>query len=425
MKVSTASAALWLLCSIVSADTNATNPAHGRDAMTARHLGHYLSQLKRNIFGYEYVKTDEESSKLRDSWIRPVTISYTLTRQNPYNGQQAPETQSESASIVINQPVFQSGGIYYAIKYAAAVQETGRYSVAQQERQLIKQAVSLLMQIRQTELTIEKQELQIDNARINLEQKHEQYLSGQLDSGFLNNAIIELNVVKQVLLDLQTTKERLVSSFESISDLDYRTAAIPVLAILDEQTFLRQNIDLKLAQSTREKEKYFKNTTVASYLPNINLQASYNWQKQESFFFAGASAVKSSPPETAFHRYGITASMPIDVNAINDYEAAQAAYLKAQVQIDDTKRALKALYEQVMQNIRNFEAKIALSKENIKLYTTLRKDTEELFQAGLKTNYDVQILRNSETIEAINQKIYQIDRQLELLDLYEKLSQDS
>ena len=90
--------------------------------------------------------------------------------------------------------------------------------------------------------------------------------------------------------------------------------------------------------------------------------------------------------------------------------------------IDDTKRSLKALYDQVMQNLENIGGKIELSKENKSLYESLLHDTKEQYAAGYKTRYDVETLANSAQIETLNQRIYEIDRQLELLNLYEKLS---
>lgn len=414
MRGSYAFAALWLLCSALAASEH--------NATTGKGLSAYLSQLKREAFGYDFAITEAQSKQLRDSWIQPVIIRYSLNRQNPYNEQGAPQTQQQSASIAIDQPLFQSGGIYYGIKYAQASRDVNRLSIAQQERTLIKQAVELLMQIKQADLGIKKQQLQVENSEINLIQKREQYGSGQLDSGFLNNAVIERNIARQALLDLQTAKERLVSAFESISDLDYRTAKIPFLAQVDAARFMQETIDLKLVERQREQERYNRNVTLASYMPSINLQASYNWQKQESFFFAGATAVKSEPPETVYYRYGLSASLPISYNSGRDYEASRLAYLKSKVTIDDTKRALKALYEQVMQNLHNTDAKIALSKENEALYATLLADTKELYKAGYKTRYDVDTLANSRQIETLNQRIYEIDRQLELLTLYEKLS---
>lgn len=421
MKGSHAFAALWLLCSgLLAAEQNADvaleMQPHSKQTRPSDSLEAYLSLLKREAFGYDYAKTEQESAALRDSWINPIVISYTLNRQNPYNEKGAPETQQESASIAIDQPIFRSGGIYYGIKYAEATRDVGMLSIEQQERTLIKQAVELLMQIKQSNLGIEKQKLQVDNTDINLLQKREQYMSGQLDSGFLNNAIIERNVAKQTLLDLQTAKERLVSAFESISDLDYRTAKIPFLAMVDESRFMDETIDLALAQRQREQERYNKDVTLAAYLPSINLQASYNWQKQEKSVATFVSG------ETTYYRYGVKASMPIDFNSVNDYEASKLAYLKAQVLIDDTKRALRALYDQVMQNLENIGAKLELSKENETLYATLLRDTQEQYEAGYKTKFDVELLANSKRIETLNQRIYEIDRQLELLNLYEKLS---
>ncbi|WP_345977525.1 TolC family protein [Sulfurimonas sp. HSL3-7] len=390
----------------------------------AASLEEYLSELKRRQFGYEYEKADQESSKLRDSWIQPVKISYSITRQNPYNEQGREEVENQNGAIAIDQPIFQSGGIIYGIKFANASREYANYSIDQQKRIMIKQAVDLLMQIKQSELSIAKQQLQIANSEINLEQKREQYLNGQLDSGFLNNAILEKNIAVQALYDLETGNEQLIAQFKKISDLDPKRAKIPFLALLDEGTFLARNIDLKLAESESEKNRYNKNVTLMKYLPAVNLQASYNWQKQQSNFVLPTGPTTIQSPETIYYRYGLSASMPLDINSYNDFEAAKVEYLKSQVVIDDKKRELKLLYEQVMQNLKKYDKKIALADDNRNLYEALLDETRGLFKAGYKTQYDVDTLSNSLEIEGINKKIYEIDKQLELLSLYEKVSSD-
>lgn len=386
-------------------------------------LEDYLSELKRKQFGYEYEKTDQESSKLRDSWIRPVMLQYSISRSNPYNEDGAADSESQNAAIVLDQPIFQSGGIIFGVKFANASREFANYSIDQQKRIMIKQTIDLLMQVKQSDLTIEKQHLQISNSTINLEQKQEQYLNGQLDSGFLNNAIIEKNVVTQALFDLETRNYQLIAQFKKLSDLDPQTAKIPFLAIVNEEKFLEQNIDVKLAESESEKNRLYKNVTLVKYLPAVNLQASYNWQKQDSVFPAGGTFI-SNTAETNFYRYGVQASMPLDINSFNDFEATKVEYLKSLVVIDDKKRELKLLFDQVMQNLSNYDKKIELAEENRKLYKGLLADTEDLFRAGYKTQYDVDILSNSMAIEEINKKIFEIDKQLELLTLYEKMTSD-
>ena len=42
-----------------------------------------------------------------------------------------------------------------------------------------------------------------------------------------------------------------------------------------------------------------------------------------------------------------------------------------------------------------------------------------MYNAGYKTHYDVSLLENSVQIQKIDLKIFEIDRQLELLTLYE------
>ncbi len=380
----------------------------------------YISELKHKEFSYDYEKSLVEKKKLRDSWIQPLQLHYTISKSNPYNEQGSSEQQTQNAAIVMDQPIFKSGGIYYGIKFSQASYKYNKYSIDVAKRKLIKEAVQLLMQIKQSELGIVRQELQIDNSRINLEQRQEQYLNGQLDSGFLNNAIIEKNKVTQALYDLQTNKERLVSKFQAISDSDYKNTTIPHLELVSEDKFLEHNIDIKQVQSERDMNRYNNKVTIAKYLPSVSVTAGYNWEKQEDISFLGSSTA-INPPETAYYNYGLKVTMPLDFNTFRDVESSQIEYLKSLVLVDDKKRELKALYEQVTQNLSNIDKKIGLSVDNKKLYAKLLNETIQLYKAGYKTEYDVKNLRNSVEIEDVDQKIFKLDKQLELLNLYEKL----
>lgn len=372
-------------------------------------LDSYISDNKKAQFEYDYEKNEAESSKLRDSWIAPLNINYNYSISNPYRTKQT----SQSAGVSMDQPIFQSGGIYYGIKFAQASRKYTNYSVDVAKRKLVKDAISLLMQIKQTDLKIKKQKLLIKNAEINLELKKEQYISGQLDSGFLDNAIIDKNTVTQALYDIQTTKERLVSQFNAISDMPYKSAKIPHLNMLKKDEFLAHNIVINMNDSEIEKNRYSKNVTIAKYLPKLSFTAGYSWSKTEN------NAYQFGPNEKDYYDYGIKASMPIDINTFVDVESSRVEYLKAKVVLEDKKRELTSLYDQVMQNIENYDKKRELSVENQKIYEKLVSDTKDLFNAGYKTEYDVELLENSYLIQGIDLKIYDIDKQLELLTLYE------
>ena len=382
-------------------------------AEDTQHLDKYISENKKEQFNADYDKNEAESSKLRDSWIAPINLNYNYSRSNPFENKQKQKT----AGIAMDQPIFQSGGIYFGIKFAEASRIYGNYSVDVTKRKVVKDAVSLLMQIKQTNLKESKQKLQIENSEINLAQKKEEYLNGQLDSGFLNNAIIEKNIVTQSLYDIQTNKQRLISKFKAISDAHPKELFIPRLDILTKDQYLGSNIILSMSQSELERNGYNKNVTISKYLPRVNFTAGYNWQKNEDQTFFAGSGTNSS--ETDYYNYGFRATLPLDINTFRDIEVSKLDYLKSKLVIEDRKRELTAVFEQVMQNIQNFDNKKQLSTENSDLYKELLADTTQQYQAGYKTKYDVDLLQNSLEIQDLDIQIFEIDKQLELLTLYE------
>ncbi|MEA2072274.1 MAG: TolC family protein [Campylobacterota bacterium] len=374
-------------------------------------LDSYISEYKKQEFGYDYEKSEAESSKLRDSWVAPIQLQYSYSRSKPKND----ELTSQNAAIKMDQPIFQSGGIYYGIKFANASKKYSDYSIDVAKRKMIKETISLLMQIKQTTLREEAQKLQIKNSEINLEQKKEQYLSGQLDSGFLDNAVIQRNIVIQALYDIQTAKERLITQFQTLSDLDYKEATIPHLEYISSEEFIKHNIVLKQNEADVVKNDYYHNVTIAKYLPKVSLTAGYTWNNSEQQFSNNFVAQNN----LSYYDYGVRTSMPLDINMFRDIESVKVDYLKSKVLQEDKKRELRALFDQVLHNIENFDKKISLSNENIEIYSRLLSDTTDLFTAGYKTQEDVNTLQNSLDIQTIDSKVYEIDKQLSLLNLYE------
>ncbi|WP_310439887.1 TolC family protein [Sulfuricurvum sp.] len=393
----------WLLCSLV-----AGYPLLGSEPI--------LSTLKEEQFGFDYRKASLQSDILRDSWLQPVILRYSYSKSDQYDG----DGTTENGTVSIDQPIFRSGGIYYGIKFAEASRRYSNLSIDAARQKLIKEAVSLLMQIRQSDLRLAKQELLIANSGLNLELKTESYLHGELDSGFLDNAIIEKNLLTQGLYDMQTLKERLISAYESISDAPYTTTTIPKLSLIEVERFESEAIDLALAQSDINKNRWNANMIRAKYLPQISLNGAYNWNKIENPAFAGS--IMPIHAQSRYTTYGVSASMPLDFNEFREMEISRIDVLKSGVMMADKKRELRSLYQQVRHNLANSDKKMALARENQKLYEKLLGDTRELFRAGYKTEYDVNMLANSAKIQEIETQIIDVDRQLELLNLYEKVN---
>lgn len=393
----------WLLSSLVL-----SLPLLGVDTL--------LSALKEEQLELDYRRTQLQSDILRDAWLQPLVVRYSYGKSDQYEG----DSTTQTAAVLIDQPIFRSGGIYYGIKFAEASRRATNLSIDAARQKLIKEAAGLLMQIRQSDLRIAKQELLISNAGLNLELKTESYLHGELDSGFLDNAIIEKNLLTLSLFDLQTQKAKQISAYESISDAPYSTTPIPKLRWFEQSFFESEAIDLKLTQSESEKSHWNANMIRAKYLPSISINAAYNWNRLDDAKFAGM--LGSVSVENHYTTYGLTATMPIDFNEFREMESARIETLKSTLQIADKKRELNALYQQVRHNLSNSEKKRALAEENQKLYAKLLADTEELYKAGYKTEYDVKMLSNSHKIQQIEKEIIELDTQLELLNLYEKVN---
>ena len=376
-------------------------------------LDKFISENKKKQYDFDHKKNKEQSTILRDSWINPLNVSYTYSKSNPYTKVQL----NQNAAIKMDQPIFRGGGILYGVKFANASKKYTDYSIEIAKRKMIKDAISILMQIKQVDLKISKQELQIKNSEINLALKKEQYLSGQLDSGFLDNAVIERNSVIQALYDIQTSKEGLISSFNTISDLDYHSAKVPHLELLNQEQFLEYNLGLEMLKSQVKRDKENKGVIRAKYLPTISVTAGYNWSKTDSQFNFGTQ-------EKNYYDYGLKAYMPISINTFRDIESSKIDYLKSEVLALDKKREQKALFEKVIQSLNNLDKKQRLSVENMGIYDKLLVDTRELYRVGYKTEYDVQTLENSLKISELDSKIYEMDKQLELLNLYEMYARE-
>ena len=389
---------LWLSCSLALLASEGSSQTKN-----------YLSTTKQKTYELEYKKNEASYSILRDSWIAPIQLNYSYIKTNPYDVVQT----NQSASVRLRQPIFQSGGIYFGIKYAQALKKYSDYSVKVAEYKAMGSVLSLLMNIKQTSLKIKKQKLLILNAKINLEQKKEQYLSGQLDASYLDGAIIEKNLAEQMLYDLESAKERLVSSFTTMSDKEYITLLLPHFERMKKDDFLAHNFVMKQKNAQVDMQSENHNVTTTKYLPSVNLVGGYNWTKNEN------PAMPIGASERDYYDYGVAINLPLSINSFKDVQSSKIEYLKAKLSAKDKVLEVGLLYDQVMLSVKNLDKKLGLSHQNITLREKLLEDTKRLFEAGYKTHYDVNLLENSLAIEKLNLSIYNIETNITLLPLYE------
>ena len=392
-----------LVCSLLAA--SALHAGGGPESL--------LSALKQKSFDLQHEKNSADSGQLEFSWINPVTISYDYSNSNQFDRTQI----NRSLSVRVDQPIFKSGGIWYAVKYAKASRKVGDIGIEAQRRAMIKQAVASLFNIRKSLLQIKKQKLLIENDRIDIERKKEQYLSGDLDSSFLDQAILQKNRDTMALFSLEESLAQLRRSFADLSDLDPDKVKLPHFLLVDRERFLKENIDLALHKEQIAQKGYFNIMTWTRYMPTLSLQGSWiKPYKNGSIYLSGyPNATKS------YYVYGFRISMPIEITSYHTIESTRADYLRAKVELNDRKIEAENLYTSVLERLEVIDKKVELAKEDEALYASLVESTKQKVEAGEMTVFDLQTMENSRAIRILDRKIYEIERQLVLLDLYEKI----
>jgi len=114
--------------------------------------------------------------------------------------------------------------------------------------------------------------------------------------------------------------------------------------------------------------------------------------------------------------------MPLDMNMFSKVEADKVMHLRAETEMIENQKNIKKEYLLVQNKLKFINKKIKLAKRDAKLYKRLYKVTKNNIYAGEKTLLDSKIMFNTLKVRELDQKIYDIDKQITLLSLYRKMS---
>ena len=367
-----------------------------------------LSQDRLDIFKYQKEQNQEDSAKLKKDWINPITYKYSHDYAED-------DVDSKKSYISINQPIFKSGGIYNAIRYASHLEKYNNLDIQLRQKTMIKDATSLLFQIHKAKYTIQKQKLLLANAKIDIQRKKEQVLNGFLDTSFLDEAILEANSRKNSLVELEYSQFELIQNFNNLASKEYTAFELPQLKLIQQERFMSKNLEvLKQQRDIEVKDKYYY-MTIAKYLPTFNF--TYDYTKYHEIKNS-ASYNNGDNNE----QYGFNVTIPLDVRIKNDIQSNKIAYLIAKTNLETTKLEQENHFKKVRAKLKMLEAKINIAKEDYTLYNSLLEVINQEYQAQLKTKSDVDTLVNSQKMKLLDSKIFEMERQIELLELYSKLS---
>jgi outer membrane protein TolC len=370
----------------------------------------YLSSSQQELLEIERKLDDVKSRKLKYDWVNPIVASYSYSK----NDQLKKENSARYFRISFDQPLFKSGGIYFAIKYAGANRGFLQVSTKIKDQKIIQSLYNSVLSLKKIDLQIQKLKLSDANSKLDVKRKKEQFESGELDSSFLDSAIIASSKIKQQILDLEEKKFSLLQDFKNISDVDYKEIELPSFTLVDREEFIQNNLELHQLKSASEQSRYIKNMTISNYLPTISLFGDYNNRKDDFRMFAQNNEYKN---------YGIRASMPIfDINMFKNIEIKKLEYLKSQLEFKEKRKTLQHEFAKIKNRIEVLNKREKIANDDVSLYSSLVASARDGVSAGDKTEYDLKNLQNSYRISQIDASIYEIDVQLEFLKLYAKIS---
>lgn len=385
-----------LLCSLISLNLYASNDAFDEKIISDK-------RLKNFELSHEQIQ--EDSSKLKKDWINPITYQYTKNLGEDY--------KTDRSVISINQPIFQSGGIYQAIKYADSTYNYATLNLEQQKKELIKSALNLLYSIEKTNLNILKAKYTLENAKIDVNRKKEQVLNGFLDASFLDNALLTLNSTKNSLVDLKYQKQELINNFNNISSKEYTNFELPTFKMFNEKEFLENNLELKKIEADINKKGNYSYMTMAKYLPSIN--AFYTYSKYHE---TDDNTKLSKENDQTF---GLTLNIPLDVRTFNDVQSKRIDYLKSKLDLENSVDDEKTFFKTKLEKLAMIDERLQITKDDLEVYDSILKIINEEKEAQIKTQSDLDTLQNSQKIKSLDLKVYEIEKQLELLEMYAKL----
>lgn len=368
----------------------------------------FLSPQKRELLLQEQNRYESENEKLRNNWIAPLNLGASWGYDKSYLGDYG---FSKNTSASITQDIFRSGGIEYQIEYADAKKRADAMALNSQRAALNEEIFTSVLNYKKTLYQKEQSELTLKNQEIEIFIKQQLYDAGKADITELNNALVQQSSQLKNLVTYDYTLAKLKEDVAKISDINPAEFALPTLSLVKKENFLQENISLSYEKLHLESLKGLHGVTKSGYLPSLSVNADVGYREYESKKYTNRE-------DGAYYGVGVALNIPLAYNAQATIQEAQATQMKQSAQVADKQRALNASYEQSIALIESYRRYNEVSTKNLSLYDGLISAIKAGVDAGTKTGYDLQIIKNTRAIEELNIKISEIDMQLELAKLH-------
>lgn len=366
-----------------------------------------LSEEKIEILKLKREKAIKDADIGGKKWISPLTIFTSINKSKDISDS---DIQTKNAGVDWSQDIFRSGGILYSIEKAKALGKVNMLSVDIEEASYLKKIYTLLSQIKRDTLKYKQGELTLKNRDIDLLIIKEKYKVEIADISELNRATIDRETSRTNLITIKNILSNEVHELKKLTgDENFEAISLPDIKLISKSDYLKQHLELLKYNAQDENDNAMWKVTQSSYLPKLTLNASYGYSDSKS-------ALRDYSGDN--YRYGAMLSMPLDINAKAEVESNRLQLLQTKVSQLDRKHELEEEYEMRFATIADYEEKISVAEEMLKLYNELYGFTQSQVQVGLKSSYELESLKNSVDIQQLEKEMQFYNILIEKISLY-------
>jgi len=370
-------------------------------------LSNILSNDKNKLLEYQQEQSSVQSKQLENSWINPIVMQYSKN----YTTQFGDALGTGQFMVSVDQPIFKMGGIWSAIKYAKALGKANALDVELQKRQLISQALNILYNLKKSKYQLAKLELMIENDRLDIQIQKESYDEGLTNRTLYDQALLKHNQDITSKLELDLTVTKLENDFSLLSDSDPYSIELPNFGMIDQERYMQEQLEIQRDEFRVEEKKHNKYMIFTKYMPEVSVTGRYTNEDLNPLF-------AQSRLKTEYYNYGFKVTLPLSITSFDDIQNSKIEYLNAQITLDEKKKTMANNLKLSKKRLSIIDQKIALSKEDAQSYASMLTTAKEFEALGDKTNFDTKIVSNTLKVRQLDEEIYKIDAQLELLGLY-------
>ncbi|ABV68103.1 conserved hypothetical protein [Aliarcobacter butzleri RM4018] len=358
-----------------------------------------LMPLKNEIRDLETKSIEEKKEVNKYEWLNDLNISLSQSKDDE-------NIKTKDYSLNLNQKILDFGGISSQIDYANNLFKQEALKIKMENFEDLNTLYKNFIDLKINDINILQNDLNIKNSEIEVDIKKSQYRNGQSDISDLNDAIMKKNLLEDSKMNLKLNKVIYENDIKKLTSYELNNLSIPSIYLISKDIFLEKSTKKLYANLESQVSQNEYKKTKSKYLPALNLTGAVGYQD---------STTKKSQD---YYNYGASITMPLNYTFSNDIEYSKLVYLQNRKKEELTSIELEKVYDSSIETIKQFENRINLALNDIKLYEELLELNQEEFNAGFKADEDVQTLKNSKEIRKLDIEKYKLNIKKELLYIY-------